>query len=123
MPWGRALLVLSAIAAAHLGLFLVLTASARSEVAAIEQLHAPDALEAAKDPGTRPAGSPREVARWHQRQSQWEDARTYRSPREFIGMLGYGLLGSFLVQAGVLAVLLHRSAVKRRDAARRARRA
>ena len=31
-PWGRALAVLAVIGAAHLGLFLLLTASARKEV-------------------------------------------------------------------------------------------
>ena len=102
------------IGAAHLGLFLLLTASARNELVAISERYGRSALSAAEDPGPRPrAGS--EGPAWLRRQAVWEAARIRTKRQQYVSLLGYGLLGSFLVQAAVTGVLLYRSTHGRRS--------
>lgn len=96
------------IGAAHLGLFLLLTASARKELGTLTERYGRARLDDAEDPGARPReGS--EGPEWLRKQAVWEAAATRTKRREYVSLLGYGLLGSFLVQAAVTGVLLYRS--------------
>lgn len=96
------------IGAAHLGLFLLLTASARGDLEAITQRYGEAALDAAEDPGPRPRDGSQGPS-WLRKQALWEAVRTRAQRTEYVSLLGYGLLGSFLLQAGVTGVLLYRS--------------
>ncbi len=96
------------IGAAHLGLFLLLTASARSELDALTERYGRAALDGAEDPGARPRAGIEGPA-WLRKQAVWEAARKGAKRQQYVSLLGYGLLGSFLVQAGVTGVLLYRS--------------
>jgi len=107
-PWGRALLVVGVIGVAHLALFLLLTASARKEVSALEERYGASALANPVDPGARPRDSG-SIPDWLRAQQVWEAGRTYATRTEYVSLLGYGLLLSFLVQAAILGVLLARS--------------
>lgn len=100
--------MLAVIGAAHLGLFLLLTTSARDDLEALELRYGADALAAAAEPGARPA-DPAQGPAWLRRQALWEAARKREKRRQYVALLGYGLLGSFLVQALVTGVLLYRS--------------
>lgn len=109
---------MAVIGAAHLGLFLLLTAGARSELAALTQRYGRERLDAAEDPGARPReGS--EGPAYLRRQAVWEAAATRTKRLEYVSLLGYGLLGSFVVQAAVTGVLLYRSLHGRAHAGRR----
>ena len=112
--------MLGVIAAAHFAFFLLLTSAARADLAAIEARWTGAALATAAEPGPKPAGI-REVSGWLRGQERWEDARTWADRRAFVRSLGLGLAGSFVVQAGLLVVLLHRSLTRRRTSARRLR--
>lgn len=96
------------IGAAHLGLFLLLTASARNELGAVTERYGQAALDTAEAPGPRPREG-MEGPAWLRKQALWEAAETRTKRHEYVSLLGYGLLGSFLVQAGVTGVLLYRS--------------
>ena len=118
--WVLALLVVVVIGAAHLGLFLLLTASARNELDAIRERYGQTALEEAEDPGPQPREGTEGPA-WLRKQAVWEAARNRAKRQEYVSLLGYGLLGSFLVQAGVTGVLLYRSSHGRRAVRGRSR--
>lgn len=96
------------IGAAHLGLFLLLTASARKDVEALEQRYGASRLTAVEDPGSRPSDAA-EVPRWLRAQSLWEAARKRSDREDYIALFGYALAGSFLLQAVVTGALLYRS--------------
>ena len=106
--WGRALLVVVVIGAAHLGLFLLLTASARNDLSALDERYGRAALDAVDEPGPRPREGAEGPA-WLRKQAVWEAARTRTKRQQYVSLLGYGLLGSFLVQAAVTGILLYRS--------------
>jgi hypothetical protein len=105
-------LVLVVIAAAHAGLFVLLTVGARGDIDEIENRRGVEALEQASKPGPRPAGA-EDLPDWLHRHDLWEDRREWQERGRLVSMLGYGLLVSFLAQAGVTAVLLRRSLHKR----------
>ena len=96
------------IGAAHLGLFLLLTASARNDLDTINERYGQAALDDAEDPGAQPREGTEGPA-WSRKQALWEAAKTRTKRLQYVSLLGYGLLGSFLVQAGVTGVLLYRS--------------
>ena len=116
-PWLWALIVVGVIGLAHLGLFLLLTVSARKEVGRLEERWSAARLAAAEDPGTRPHEAA-EVPAWLKAQRVWEDGKRWAERSEFVSMLGWGLTLSFLFQMGILGVLLYRSthAARRRRA-------
>ena len=96
------------IGAAHLGLFLLLTATARKDLGTLNERYGRARLDDAEDPGARPReGS--DGPEWLRKQAVWEAAATRTKNQEYVSLLGYGLLGSFLVQAAVTGVLLYRS--------------
>ena len=101
-------MVVAVIGLAHLGLFLLLTASARNELGAIDERYGPTALAGAVDPGPQPregTGGPA----WLRKQAVWEAARTRAKRQQYVSLLGFGLLGSFLMQTAVTGVLVYRS--------------
>ncbi len=111
-PWGMVALVLVVIGGAHLAFFLLLTSSARADLTTIEARWTRAALLTAEEPGPRPSGSG-DVPGWMRAQKRWEAARTWADRRGFVRSLGLGLAGSFVVQVGLLAVVLHRSLTRR----------
>lgn len=114
MPWGRALAVVGVIGAAHLALFLLLTMSARTDIREIEERYDEKQLAAARDPGGRPRNADPAAGReWLGRQRLWEASLKLDQRGQYVSLLGFGLLGSFLVQTGVTGVLLYRSANRR----------
>ena len=119
------MLVVGVIGIAHLGLFLLLTMSARTDIREIQERYDAADLEAALDPGSRPRNADAAQGRdWLARQRLWEASTKIEKRRQYVGLLGYGLLGSFLVQAMVTGVLLYRSTQARsrpraREAVRR----
>lgn len=118
-PWGKVALVLAVIAGAHLAFFLLLTSAARSDLITIEARWTRAALVTAEEPGPRPSAMG-EVSAWMRGRERWEDAQTWNDRRAFVRSLGLGLAGSFVLQAGLLAVVLHRS-LNRRVSTRRRR--
>ena len=100
-------LVILVIGAAHLGLFLLLTAGARSSIEEIEARYGKEALDEAVEPGARP-GSSAEVSTWNRVQSLWEAKGRRAHSLKFVNLMRLALLGSFLVQAVGLCVLLAR---------------
>ena len=108
------------IGAAHLGLFLLLTASARKDIERITQRYGAAALDEVEEPGARPREGAEGPA-WSRKRALWEEAGKRTKRQQYVSLLGYGLLGSFLVQAGVTGVLLYRSTHGRTHAGGRSR--
>lgn len=109
--WGRAVLVVLTIGAAHLGLFLLLAGPWRGEMSRIEAEFG-DRLAGARDPGTRPLEHAASLE-WLRKERVWEASRKHAKLEGYVSLLGFSLLGSFLVQAIVIGVLLYRSAHRR----------
>ncbi|MHC5011846.1 MAG: hypothetical protein ACYTG6_13025 [Planctomycetota bacterium] len=105
-------IVLGVLAAAHLGLFLLLTTGARQELDRIDARWTPSELEAAQLPGPRPSSGGSAMSRWNAAQALWEDAEARSRHQRHVRIVGYGLLVAFLVQVAVTGVLLSR--VRRR---------
>ncbi len=108
VPWGRVGLVLGVIALAHLGLYLLLTASPRKEAAVLETRYGRAALVAATAPGDRPS-DPSAFSRWLRDQDLWEARGVWSDRRHLAAVLGYALLASFLLQVGITGWLLARA--------------
>ncbi|MFV1958675.1 MAG: hypothetical protein ACC662_04605 [Planctomycetota bacterium] len=98
---------------AHVALYLLLTAGARRDVATVEARFGDADLQAAVEPGPRPAGVAA-LATWHRSEARWEARRTWDAQRRFVSGLGFALLASFVIQTGLTVVVLYRSATGRR---------
>lgn len=118
LPWARVALVLAVIGAAHLGLYLLLTASVRRDVADAEARYGPETLAGATRPGPLPSGDGA-VAAWHRHQAVWEAHETWTARRGLARTLGGALLASFLMQVGLTGWMLARvrKRARRRGAA------
>lgn len=101
-PWALAGLVVGALALAHAGLGLLLTKNARHAVADIESAWTPAELEQAPPPGPAPEQASAEYARWRRAQSLREDAQVHAERSHQVRLLSWSMLGSFLLQAGVV---------------------
>ena len=100
------------IAAAHLALYLLLTASARREMHEIESRYPPAVLAEARPPGERPDGVEAQ-ARWTRARAQWEASESWQGHHRLEEGMRWALLASFLVQAVVTVAMLQRSLTKR----------
>lgn len=100
------------IGAAHLSLYLLLTANARSEAGEIESRYTAATLEAAKRPGERPDGV-EAAARWTRQRALWEAAETWDGHRRLEEGMRWALIASFVVQTVITVAMLRRSLTKR----------
>jgi hypothetical protein len=110
---GLAAVVVLAIGLAHLGLYLLLTASARREVERIEERYAVSDLASGRRPqSTEVPDAVRENRRaeFDEQRRAWEDHRSH------VSTVGWALLASFLVQSGLIAFLRLRAGSARRGA-------
>jgi hypothetical protein len=106
--------VLGAIALLHLGLGLVLTRSARGDIAALEERWPPEALSTAEDPGPAPGTTGPEYSAWSGAQRRYEDAQRHRERGEQVRLLTIGLSLSWLAQSALVAWIALRRAPGRR---------
>ncbi len=121
--WTTALGVIAVVAVAHLGLYLLLTSDARSNLAQLEARHAASALRAAKPPEGSPAPGTDAYRPWRLSKELWVDAEAWRTDRRQVDLLRAGFTGSFLVQMAITFWILIRllgSNRRRRDAEARA---
>lgn len=113
-PWLLAGLVLGAIALLHLGLGLVLTRSARADLAALEERWPPEALATAEEPGPAPGTTGPEYTAWASAQRRYEDAQRHRERGEQVRLLTIGLGLSWLAQSALVAwIVLKRGSGRR----------
>ena len=114
-------LVALAVAGLHGGVYLILTAEARHEMAAIEATHPAEKL---RQPGTLadppPVGS-KAYAQWREREALHQAAHVYGRHRAHHDIIRNGLLASFLAQLGVAAWVLVRVASRMGRPSREAR--
>lgn len=101
-PWLLAGLVVAAIGLLHLGLALVLTRSARGDVAAIEARWPARDLEQAQRPGPAPATMGAEYVTWSRARDLYEDAQRLGERRNTVRWLQGATTLSFLLQALVV---------------------
>jgi hypothetical protein len=127
-PWALVGIALGVLAVAHVGLWLLLTASARSGVAEAEERYEPDEMEralAAAD--APPATAPDPGLADLRRQQLVEAARRWSTDQSHVSTVGYALLAAFLAQAAIVVALKLRSgrsgSPSRRSARGRATRA
>lgn len=119
--WATATLVLVIVAAAHAGLYLLLTADARGGLRTIEARHPLEALRTAQRPerGTPQPGTPAYTP-WREGVELWNDAQAWNNHRRHVSLLRTGFLASFLVQVGITLWILMKvlGKQKKRDAYR-----
>jgi hypothetical protein len=96
------------LALAHVGLYLLLTASARADLRQIEARHAPRDLARASEPGPRPAEASG-VRAWNAKQALWEDAREHEQKAGQVRLIGVALGCAWLAQVAIAAFLLRRA--------------
>nr|MDJ0522699.1 hypothetical protein [Planctomycetota bacterium] len=118
-----ATLVLVIVAAAHVGLYLLLTQEARSELRAIEGRHSEAALRTAKRPDAPPQPGTPDYERWRAQVELHEDAKAWEIHERHVGLLRGGFLASFLAQVGITVWILLKLLAKQRrlSGSRRAR--
>ena len=119
IPWAKALIVLIVLAVAHYGIYLLVSAGARSEVAAIEARQGgriPARVEAPGDPP--PASSPA-YAGWLEQKERYDDVRAWREHEGHRAWVARGLGLAYLVQVVIMGFALARvaSSMKRRTRA------
>jgi hypothetical protein len=113
-PWPLGLLVVGAMGLLHLGVGLVLTRSARGDVASVEQAWSPLELAEAQAPDARPEGTGAEFAAWTRAQRLWDDAQRRTERRAQVRALTLALGASFALQAGFVGWLALRASRSRR---------
>lgn len=101
-PWLLAGLVVLAMGLLHLGLALVLTRDARSDVQQVEARWTPRELEQAGRPGPAPAEVGPEYTAWSRARDLHEDAQRLAERRNTVQWLHTALGISFAVQAGAV---------------------
>lgn len=111
--WGPALAVVGALAVAHLGLWLLLTRSARATVAEVEAAWGPGELDAARAPGEAPKTQGEAFMRWQREERLWADVERRQDRRSWVGALGWTMLASCLLQAGFVAWIALKAAPRR----------
>ena len=111
-PWLPALLVVGALALAHLGLGLLLTRSARGAIREVEAAWTAEELAAAKPPGAQPETSGEEWVRWQRAQRLWTDAEVRTDRRAQVGAFTWPLAASFALQAGFVMWLAVRASTR-----------
>ena len=111
-PWTPALLVVGALALAHLGLGLLLTRSARAAIHEVEAAWTPEELAAAKPPGAQPETSGPEWAAWQRAQRLWADAEVRKDRNAQVGAFTWPLAASFALQAGFVLFLAVRASTR-----------
>jgi len=101
--------VLVIVAAAHGGLYLLLTSEARSGLRRLEARHGRVALEKARRPahGAPKPGTPAYAA-WRRAVERYDDAGVWRTHRRHVDLLRTGFLASFLVQVAITGWILMR---------------
>jgi hypothetical protein len=110
-PWLLVGAALAALALAHLGLWLLLTAAARSGVRGAEERYDPEHMERAlAEEEPAPGAGLSDLRRAERR----ETARAWDTHRRHVSTVGYALLGAFLLQAGVVVVVKLKSSSRGR---------
>ena len=95
--------------AAYAGLFLLLTAEDRRENARSLELHGPALLDAPSAGNPPDASDAAAFSRWKRAAALREDRLDHERRTKKVRYLAFGLLGAFVVQAGVTAALLVKS--------------
>lgn len=124
IPWGKAALVLLVLAVAHYGIYRLVSASARSEIAAIEARHGGRLVGSAAAPGDPPSANSADYAAWVDRNERHLDARAWREHESRRAWVARGLALAFVVQVVILGFALFRvagAATRRTRQAGRAR--
>ncbi len=119
--WGTAALVIVIVAAAHAGLYLLLTSDARSGMRTLEARHGVTDMRRAKQPDSEaPKPGTPAYAPWRRAVELYDDAHAYSNHRRHVSLLHGGFLASFLVQVAITAWILMRllGKQKRRAAGR-----
>jgi len=106
--WGTASLVLVIVAAAHAGLFLLLTHEARSARRMLESRHGESALRAATRPSDAPQPGTPAYATWRLDVERFDASEDWRRHGKHVALLRTGFLASFLVQVGITLWILFR---------------
>jgi hypothetical protein len=111
-PWLPALLVVGALALAHVGLGLLLTRSARGAIHEVEAAWTAEELAAAKAPGAQPETRGEEWSRWQREQRLWTDAEVRADRKAQVGAFTWPLAVSFALQAGFVLWLAVRASTR-----------
>ena len=96
------------VAAAHAGLYLLLTHDARSAVRDLERDHGVAALQTAKRPEEAPQPGTPAYGPWRLKVERFDAAQAYSRDRRHIGLLRTGFLSSFFVQVVITLWILMR---------------
>ena len=119
-PWKIAALALVVLAAAHAGLFALLTAEARRERAGIVALDGPSVVDAA-DPGPPPpADDAKAWKEWNPKHERWDQRRRYDDLSSRVSTMGTWLFGAYAAQAALVAFVLFKAS-RRAQGSQRAR--
>ena len=113
IPWGLTGIVLGVLALAHVGLFLLLTVDARTELQKTRAAYSEAELASAKDPGPSPSAESPDYPGWTRARVLWESSRNERSNAGQRDVLGYVLAASWAAQAAFVAFLMLRTARRR----------
>ena len=113
------------VAAAHAGLFLLLTHEARGAVRTLESEHGAKALASAERPDAAPTPGTPAYGTWLRDVERHDAAAAWQRHRKHVALLRNGFLASFLVQVGITLWILLKvlGKQKRRDAGTGSRRA
>ena len=120
IPWAKATLVLLVLALAHYGLYRLVSASARAEIAATESRQGAKVRGEPKPPGDPPPASSAAYAGWLEAKERYDDQRAYREHESHRAWVARGLGLAYLVQVVITAFALFRIASAQERRARMA---
>ena len=123
IPWALAGVVLAVLALAHIGVYKLLTAESRTEMARLQNRHGPSIWDKPGKVGDAPSPGSDAYDRWLSAKELADDQVVYRDRADHTATVKLWLTLAFLGQFGLTSFALAKTAAKqKRQAARRSRR-
>jgi ribosomal protein S27E len=122
IPWALAGVVLVVLALAHVGVYKLLTAESRTEMARLQNRHGAKVWDKAEKPGKAPSPGSEAYDKWLNAKELADDQRVYRSRADHTATVKLWLTLAFLGQLGLTSFAIAKTAAKqKRQASRRMR--
>ncbi len=123
IPWLLAAAVLAVLALAHIGVFKLLTAESRTEMARLQARHDSKVWDEPKKPGNAPSPGSEAYDKWLTAKELADDQAVYRDRADHTSTVKLWLTLAFFGQLGLTSFAIAKTAAKqKRQASRRGRR-
>ncbi len=123
IPWALAGVVMVVLALAHVGVYKLLTAESRTEMARLQNRHGPSIWDKQEKVGNAPSPGSEAYDKWLSAKELADDQGVYRDRADHTATVKLWITLAFLGQFGLTSFALAKTAAKQnRQAARRSRR-